>query len=277
MMAKQLIRAVEEMDLHLGNGTLVCMSYVGSMSHVGDLTQRDPHFSSNTAPTTGRSARSFHPRSGRLSPTKHRSIDELLPRYLVEPMPSADLAAVFGREAPCVLDVGFGMGESTLALAAARPDLNILGIDVHIAGLAMVAEGLEVGRLTNVKMVAADAHEVLMWMIPPRSIHEVHIWFSDPWPKTHQQKRRLIQPDFLQLVESRLLLGGRVRMATDWQPYANQMAKAIAATSTLRNEFGSEPGGWAPRDTQRPLTGFERKGIAAGRDIRDLVAVTTES
>ncbi len=277
MMAEQLIRTVEEMDLHLRNRSLDSVSYVGRMSHVGDLTQRDPHFSSHTAPTTGRSSRSFHPRSGRLSPTKHRALTEFVPKYLVEPTPGVELSTLFGRSAPCVLDVGFGMGESTLALAAARPELNILGIDVHLAGLAQVAEGLEAGGYSNVRMIAADAHEVLMWMIPEQSLFEVHIWFSDPWPKTHQQKRRLIQPDFLSLVASRLQIGGRVRMATDWQPYANQMVKALASTPELRNEFATAPGGWAPRDEQRPLTGFEKKGIAAGRAIRDLVAVRASS
>jgi tRNA (guanine-N7-)-methyltransferase len=252
------------------------------MSYVGDLTQRDAHFSSNTAPTTGRSARSFHPRSGRLSETKHRSLSELVPKYLVEPTPNVDLASVFGRDAPCVVDLGFGMGESTLALAAARPEVNILGIDVHLAGIAAVANGLFAASMTNVRMIAADAHEVMLWMIQPRSLSEVHIWFSDPWPKTHQQKRRLVQPDFLALAASRLEVGGVIRMATDWQPYADQMRRAIAATPTLRNDFavsaiGVDGEGWAPRDSQRPMTGFERKGIAAGRVIRDLVAVVTES
>jgi tRNA (guanine-N7-)-methyltransferase len=246
------------------------------MSGVGDLTNRDAKFTSRTAPSTGRSARSFIPRAGRLSDTKHRALDQLAPNYLVEPSLQVDFDQLFGRSAPVILDIGFGMGESTLALAVARPDANIVAIDVHVSGIAIVSEGLSNDGLTNVKIIAADAHEVLMWMCLPRTISEVHLWFSDPWPKHGHVSRRLIQPDFLQLVASRLVVGGRVRMATDWQPYADQMLRSIAAVPQLRNEFVNHEGGWAPRDIIRPLTGYEQKGIRAGRDIRDLVAVALE-
>jgi tRNA (guanine-N7-)-methyltransferase len=243
------------------------------VSGVGDLSKRDPKFTSRTAPSTGRSARSFIPRAGRLSGTKHHALEAFAPNYLVEPSQQANFDQLFGRVAPLIFDIGFGMGESTLALAAARPDANIVGVDVHVSGIAIVSDRLHLDGTTNVKLIAADAHEVLMWMCAPRTLSEVHIWFSDPWPKHGQVGRRLIQPDFLELVASRLVVGGRVRMATDWQPYADQMLRSISAVPQLNNEFASADGGWAPRDLVRPLTGYEQKGIRAGRAIRDLVAI----
>ncbi len=231
-------------------------------------TQGSP-FTARSRPSTGRAARSFIPRTGRMSPTKYRALAETLPKYLVPPAPSIDFGAIFGRSAPLFADIGFGMGESTLALAAARPDANILAIDVHVAGHAVLAEALESGNVPNVRIIAADAHEVLLWMCSPASLSEVHIWFSDPWPKQRQSWRRLIQPDFVGLVAERLVPGGSLRMATDWQPYADEMLAAIRATPKLRNPHSD----WALRDPVRPITSYERKGIEAGRAIRDLVGV----
>jgi tRNA (guanine-N7-)-methyltransferase len=251
------------------------------MSTVGDLTQSDeadpnlsdstpiPPFATQSRPSTGRAARSFIPRTGRMSPTKYRALAEKLPKYLVAPAPNIDFDAVFGRTAPLFADIGFGMGESTLALAAARPDVNILAIDVHVAGHAVLATALEASGNTNARIIAGDAHEVLLWMCPPESLSEVHIWFSDPWPKQRQAWRRLVQPDFVGLVAQRLVPGGSLRMATDWQPYADDMLAAIRATPKLINPHAD----WAPRDPVRPITSYERKGIDAGRPIRDLVAV----
>ncbi len=245
------------------------------MSGGGDLTQSDRDetqgfpFTARSRPSTGRAARSFIPRTGRMSPTKYRALAETLPKYLIAPEPSIDFDAVFGRRAPLLADIGFGMGESTLALAAARPDSNILAIDVHVAGHAVLADALEAGSITNVRIIAADAHEVLLWMCRPASLSEVHIWFSDPWPKQRQAWRRLVQPDFVALVAERLVAGGTLRMATDWQPYADDMLGAISATAKLMNPHTD----WAPRDPIRPITSYEQKGTDAGRPIRDLVAV----
>jgi tRNA (guanine-N7-)-methyltransferase len=295
MMTEQFIRSIEQVDLHDGQVTLTAMPGAASSpqpssrpqvaagsavtgSHAGSgssVRHSDPHFTTDTAPTTGRAARSFRPRSGRMSATKHRAIADLLPRYLIEPKAGDDLQQRFGRDGALCLDIGFGMGESTLALAAARPDWNILAIDIHLAGHALLAQGLDREGHTNVRIVAADAHEVLLWMVAQRSVSEVHIWFSDPWPKQAQSWRRLIQPDFLALVSSRLVVGGAVRMATDWQPYADQMRRSIASTPTLDNPYDVN-GGWAPRHEIRPVTSYERKGIAAGRTIRDLVAIAIE-
>jgi tRNA (guanine-N7-)-methyltransferase len=250
------------------------------MTGAADLTQREPSgqdtsgstpippFTTRSRPSTGRAARSFIPRTGRMSPSKHRSLTEVLPRYLIAPGQHADFDAMFGRPGPLFVDIGFGMGESTVALATARPNANILAVDVHIAGHAMLANALADQAIANVRIIAADAHEVLLWMCEPASLTEVSIWFSDPWPKQRQSWRRLIQPDFVALVADRLRPGGVLRMATDWGPYATQMRDAIRATATLSNEYPE----WAPRDPIRPITSYERKGIEAGRAIRDLVA-----
>jgi tRNA (guanine-N7-)-methyltransferase len=266
------------------------------MSGVSDLTEPDPSdslpfatqsrpypmgqnpsdslpFATQSRPSTGRAARSFIPRTGRMSSTKQLALTDILPRYLIAPGVRTDFEALFGRAAPLMMDIGFGMGESTLALATARPEVNVIAIDVHVAGHATLANRLAKTGIDNVRIVAADAHEVLLWMCDPSSLHEVHIWFSDPWPKQRQAWRRLVQPDFVALVAERLEIGGTLRMATDWQPYALEMLNAIENTPLLRNPYPS----WAPRDQVRPITSYERKGIDAQRPIRDLVAHRCQS
>jgi tRNA (guanine-N7-)-methyltransferase len=203
-----------------------------------------------------------------MSDTKRRALEDVVPRYAVRPTANADLAALFGRSAPLFVDLGFGMGDTTLALAAARPDVNVLAIDVHVAGHASVALGLEAAGLTNVRLMDCDGHEVLMWMLSPASITELHLWFPDPWAKNHQRQRRLVAPDFVDLVASRLVPGGMLRMATDWQDYANQMLRTVSACSDLEST-----GTWSPRYKGRPITSYEHKGIALGREIRDITAV----
>jgi tRNA (guanine-N7-)-methyltransferase len=232
---------------------------------------RPAQFTNSTAPSTGRAGRSFRPRTGRLSPTKRRALAETLPRYLVEPQINLNATNVFGRMAPVFVDIGFGMGDSTLALAAERPDANIYAIDVHVDGHANLALALKEGGIANVRIVACDAHEAMMWMIPAETVTEVHIWFPDPWQKVAQKARRLVAPDFLTVVASTLIEGGVVRMATDWQPYADQMLTSIDEVDALTNPNSSP--GWAPRHTGRPITSYEQKGLDARRTIRDLVAI----
>ncbi len=224
-------------------------------------------FTNETAPSTGRDVRSFKPRMGRMSTTKLHALNTLLPKYIVAAETDSDIAALFGRAGPLFLDIGFGMGDSTVSQALARPDANILAIDVHVPGHAMLAQALFEHELTNVRILACDAFEALMWMLGPASVTEVHLWFPDPWPKQSQRARRLVAPDFVDVVADRLVDGGVVRMATDWQNYADQMLRTLTACSALECS-----GSWAPRYATRPLTSFERKGIEAGRAIRDLAA-----
>lgn len=192
---------------------------------------------------------------------------------MVEPQINLDAASVFGRKSPVFVDIGFGMGDSTLALAVERPDANIYAIDVHVDGHATLAVALDAHGISNVRIVACDAHEAMMWMIPADTVTEVHIWFPDPWQKVAQKARRLVAPDFLTVVASTLVEGGVVRMATDWQPYADQMLESIDEVDALRNPNSSP--GWAPRHAGRPITSYEQKGLDARRTIRDVVALKT--
>jgi tRNA (guanine-N7-)-methyltransferase len=177
-----------------------------------------------------------------------------------------DLAAAFGRRAPVVLEIGFGMGEAAVESALANPDLDFLAVDVHLPGQASLLSHLELHRLTNVRVLAGDARDVLSLMLPPASLSAVRILFPDPWPKRRHQKRRLLTADFAALVRDRLAPGGVLHVATDIAVYAHQTRQAVAATPGL-----------APHDPPppRPSTRYERRARAAGRACYDLAAVRT--
>lgn len=211
---------------------------------------------------------SFHPRGGRLNDTQRRAFVAHADRWYLEAADVRepfDLPALFGREAPVVLEIGSGMGESTARMAAARPDVNVLAVEVYKPGVAQTLHHLARAGAEHVRMVRGDAVQVLGELLAPGSLAEVWLFFPDPWPKTRHVKRRLVTPEFAELVASRLVRGGVFRMATDWAPYAAQMLATCAATKGLRNEFP----GWARRP-DRPETRFERRGRAEGREIFDL-------
>ena len=220
-------------------------------------------------PTHFRRVVSFHPRGGRLNNVQRRAFDEHAQDWYLEP---ADLAGgiddvrVFGRSAPLVLEIGSGMGESTAAMAVARPDVNLLAVEVYKPGVAQTFHHLARAGVETVRVVRADAVRLLSDDIEPGSLAEVWLFFPDPWPKTKHLKRRLVTSAFTELVASRLARGGVLRLATDWAPYAEQMLAVCGGTKGLRNVHP----GWAPRPTFRPRTRFERRGIAAGHEIFDL-------
>jgi tRNA (guanine-N7-)-methyltransferase len=221
----------------------------------------------NSPPRRG--IRSFVVRAGRMTAAQERAWLELWPRYGVETgaMP-LDLAAVFGRRAPLTLEIGFGNGESLLALAAAHPDRDYLGLEVHRPGVGhLMLRAAELG-LTNLRAVCRDAVEVLEQCIPAGSLDEVLLYFPDPWPKKRHHKRRIVQPDFVALVASRLRLGGVLRMATDWEPYASQMLEVASGCAHLCND--SPEGHFVPRPASRPVTRFERRGQRLGHGVWDL-------
>ena len=193
---------------------------------------------------------------------------ELGPRFVL-PLSSTTggAAAAFGRGAPLVVEIGFGMGAATAAIAAAHPDTNYLGIEVHPPGVGALLKEIGERSLDNVRIVQDDAVEVLERMVAPDSLAGVNIFFPDPWHKNRHQKRRLIQPPFVRLLASRLASGGILHCATDWQPYAEQMLAVLAAESSLVN--GSD--GYAPRPPMRPLTKFEQRGLDRGHGVWDLV------
>jgi tRNA (guanine-N7-)-methyltransferase len=216
-----------------------------------------------------RTVRSFVVRGGRMTAAQERAWQELWPRYGIEAAEGPlDLARVFGREARRTLEIGFGNGETLLALAAAHPECDFLGIEVHRPGvghLLLRAQALGIG---NLRVICRDAVEVLRDGIPAASLDEVLVYFPDPWPKKRHHKRRMVQPEFLALVASRLRPGGVLRMATDWEPYAEQMLAVGSACPALVNE--STQGDYVPRPDSRPVTRFERRGERLGHGVRDL-------
>jgi len=189
-----------------------------------------------------------------------------------------DLPALFGAGVPVVLEIGFGMGEATLAMAQQRPDSGILAIDVHTPGVGQLLAGISDAGLTNVRVMHQDAVEVVHDMVAPDSLAGVRIFFPDPWPKARHHKRRLIQPPFVSLLCTRLQLGGFVHCATDWSPYAEQMLAVLSAEPGLTGTSASSRGIDEPaaeRPHARPLTRFERRGLARGHPVVDLVFTRT--
>jgi tRNA (guanine-N7-)-methyltransferase len=215
-----------------------------------------------------RPIRSYVLRQGRISNAQQRAWEALLPRYGI-PFRRAllDLDAEFGRPAPKLLEIGFGMGETTAIVAAAHPENDYLGIEVHRPGVGSVLRLIAERGLQNVRVIQHDAVEVLQDMIRPASLDGVHIFFPDPWPKLRHHKRRLIQTPFVTLLSERLRAGGYLHVATDWAHYAEQVLAVLGAESRLANTAR----GYAPRPDYRPLTKFEERGLRLGHDVYDIV------
>ena len=217
---------------------------------------------------TPRTVRSFVRRGGRIGPGQRRALAELGPRFVLPFAPRPlQHAQVFGRQAPCVLEIGFGMGDATAAIAAGQPDTDFIGVEVHEAGVGALLRQIGERGLSNLRIVQHDAVEVLQAMIEPGTLAGVHVFFPDPWPKKRHHKRRLIQPAFVSLAASRLAPGALLHCATDWAPYAEQMLQVLGAEPLLEN---TAPG-YAARPPQRPLTRFENRGERLGHDVRDLL------
>jgi tRNA (guanine-N7-)-methyltransferase len=218
--------------------------------------------------------RSYVLRQGRFSPAQQKAYSELLPRFGVPYAPRCiDFEAIFGRRAPVVLEIGFGMGETTARIAAENPAVNYLGIEVHAPGVGSLLKQLDAAGLGNVRVVSHDAVEVMRDMVPPASLAGIHVFFPDPWPKKRHHKRRLVQPAFAALAASRLAPGGYIHVATDWEDYAHQVLEVLAATPGLRNTAH----GFAPRPPTRPETKFERRGLKLGHGVWDIVFRREES
>ncbi len=186
-----------------------------------------------------------------------------------------DLADAFGRDAPKILEIGFGMGETTATIAAAHPENDYLGIEVHTPGVGALLKEIGERALTNVRIVQHDAVEVLKNMIAPGTLSGAHVFFADPWPKTRHHKRRLIQPDFVRLLATRLMPTGYLHCATDWEDYALQQLAVLSGEPALANT--APDGGFAPRPDYRPLTKFESRGLRLGHGVWDVVFKKVES
>jgi tRNA (guanine-N7-)-methyltransferase len=182
-----------------------------------------------------------------------------------------ELTEWFGRQAPVLLEIGSGMGETTSQLAATQPELNYLACEVYKPGLAQLILRADQLGVKSLRLLRGDAVTVLTDHIEPDSLHGVRIFFPDPWPKARHHKRRLVQPDFVALVASRLAPGGVVHMATDWQEYAEQMMTVCSGEPLVRNVYADEPAGWAPRPDWRPVTKFENRAVDEGRISHDLM------
>jgi len=181
----------------------------------------------------------------------------------------ADFDALFGRQAPVTLEIGFGMGQSLLEMAAAAPERNFIGIEVHRAGVGKLLHGMQTGGVDNIRVYCHDAVEVLRDCIADASLDTVQIFFPDPWPKKRHHKRRLIQPPFVELLAAKLRPGGLLHLATDWEHYAQQMLEVLEASTGFRNTCAD--GEFAPRPEHRPPTKFERRGERLGHGVWDLV------
>ncbi len=211
-----------------------------------------------------RPIRSFVLRQGRISNAQRRAHADLLPVYGVPFSPVAlDLDRVFGRAAPRILEIGFGMGETTAAIAQQHPEKDFLGVEVHTPGVGSLLKRVAELHLKNVRVVQHDAVEVLQHMIPAVALDGVHIFFPDPWPKKRHHKRRLIQPEFVALLASRMKPGATVH---DWEEYARQMLDVFLSEPSLTNTAS----GFASADS-RPETKFETRGLRLGHRVWDLV------
>ena len=215
-----------------------------------------------------RGIRSYVQRTGRTTTGQAKAIEALGPRYLLpyQAQP-ADLAALFGRAAPTVLEIGFGMGEATAHIAGLMPEKNFLCCEVHTPGVGALLKRIGDLGLVNIRVVQHDAVEVLDHMLAPASLAGAHIFFPDPWHKARHNKRRLVQAPFVAKLVSRLAPGGYLHCATDWEPYAQQMLEVLSAEPLLANTAD----GFAPRPDYRPLTKFENRGIRLGHGVWDVV------
>jgi tRNA (guanine-N7-)-methyltransferase len=215
-----------------------------------------------------RPIRSFVVRAGRMTAKQTRGLTDGFARfgltYAAQPLA---FSKTFNRNAPCVMEIGFGMGVTTAQIAQSLPETDFLAVEVHPPGVGNLCNLLDEQKIANVRVLQHDAVEVLNHMIAPQSLAGVHVYFPDPWHKKRHNKRRLIQPPLVSLIASRLVVGGYLHLATDWVPYAEQMLEVLSAEPLLRNEVVD----YAPRPAWRPETKFERRGINLGHEVRDLL------
>lgn len=212
--------------------------------------------------------KSYVRRAGRMSEAQERYYAEMMPKIgLVYAPQELDLAAVYGRNNPKILEIGTGMGETTAKIADANRDNDYLGVEVHTPGVGALCKQIAERNLSNLRLCQHDAVEVVRDMLPENSLDGVHVFFPDPWHKARHNKRRLIQPPFVALLAARLKPGGYFHCATDWEEYAQQMLEVLSGEASLLNSGD----GFAPRPDYRPLTKFENRGIRLGHGVWDVI------
>ncbi|MFG6466462.1 tRNA (guanosine(46)-N7)-methyltransferase TrmB [Roseateles sp. BYS87W] len=215
-----------------------------------------------------RAIKSFVTRAGRMGTGQIKALAELGPKFVLPyKADKLDLAATFGRQAPVVLEIGFGMGGATAEIAKTLPDHDFIGCEVHEPGVGALLKLIDEKQIPNIRIVQHDAVEVLRDMVGEGVLAGVHIFFPDPWHKKRHNKRRLIQPEFVANLVKHLAPGGYLHCATDWQPYAEQMLEVLSAEGALQNTSA----GYAEKPAYRPLTKFEARGLRLGHGVWDLV------
>ena len=219
-----------------------------------------------------RTIKSYVLRAGRMGSGQVRAFDQFGPQFLVPYRPERlDVQAAFGRRAPLILEIGFGMGDATAKIAQGRPDDNFLCCEVHEPGVGALLKRCGEDAIGNIRIVRHDAVEVMNNMLGEDSLDGVHIFFPDPWHKSRHHKRRLIQPAFVQRLAQHIRPGGYLHLATDWQPYAAQMMQVLRAEPLLTNMGDAAQEGFAHKPDYRPLTKFENRGLQLGHGVWDLV------
>jgi len=222
-----------------------------------------------------RRVRSFVLREGRLTKGQQQALDQLWPRYGIERNQGlVDAPGLFGRDLPLVFEIGYGMGQSLLKMAAAEPDKGFIGIEVHRPGVGALLMGVEAEGLTNLRSYCDDAVEVLEQCIPDASLSRVQLYFPDPWHKKKHHKRRIVQPAFVEQVRRALKPGGVFHLATDWENYAEHMMDVMSAAPGWQNQAGA--GHFSPRPDWRPETKFEKRGERLGHGVWDLLFVRAD-
>lgn len=228
-----------------------------------------------TDPASGdaahRRVRSFVLREGRLTRGQEQALEKHWPRFGIDWVPAdgaLNLADLFNNDQPVTLEIGFGMGTSLLEMAVAEPQRNFLGIEVHRPGVGRLLHGIADAGISNLRILSVDAVEFLRSGVAAHSLDCIQVYFPDPWPKKKHHKRRIVQPQFLDLCHAALRSGGSFHLATDWANYAEHMMEVISADPRFCNKAGNED--FLPSPWERPMTKFERRGIEAGRRIFDL-------
>jgi tRNA (guanine-N7-)-methyltransferase len=216
--------------------------------------------------------RSFIRRQGRLTPGQQFALEKHWDKYCLNPELDYNFNEVFGRTAPLVMEIGFGNGESLAKMAAANPEQDFIGIEVHRPGVGHLLMLLEQQGLHNVRIYCHDAIEILQQKIPDHSLAGLHLFFPDPWPKKKHHKRRIVNTGFIRLLIKKLVAGGYFHAATDWQPYAEWMLGVLAAEPRLTNT--SKTSDYCERPEHRPLTKFEQRGLRLGHGVWDLIFTT---
>ena len=222
-----------------------------------------------------RKIRSFVMRQGRMTEGQQRGMDEVFPKLGLDPTTMFNSQEIFGNNHPLVFEIGFGMGDSLLQMAMANPDSNFIGVEVHQPGVGRLLNNADKAGVGNLRVYQDDAVEVLLHCFADNSIDRLQLYFPDPWHKKKHHKRRIVQPEFARLVNRKLKPGGIWHMATDWQPYAEQMLEVLTESENFVNAAGK--GQYSARPDYRPETKFERRGVRLGHGVWDLIFNKTET